>query len=134
MVRKKLSSGEVEEVGKFNDLINIRNIYEEEGEFFVSVKVEDKHTNPLGIAHGGFLFSLCDTAAGGYCHYKNKTTVTLDSNMYFYKSALPGDTLKASVLPRKEGRNILVIMVEIVNQKNEKIADATLTMMKVHDK
>jgi acyl-CoA thioesterase len=134
MVRKKLSSGEVEEIGGFNDLIDIRNVYEENGELFVSVKVEDKHTNPFGIAHGGFIFSLCDTAAGSYSYYKNKTTVTLDSNIQYYKPGKVGDTLTAKAIPRKEGRNISVILVEVVNQKNEKIADATLTTVEVKEK
>lgn len=134
MVRKKLSEDNIEDIGGFNELIDVRDMYEDDGEFFVSVKVENKHTNPLGIVHGGLIFSLCDTVVGGFCLYNDKPSVTLDSNIFFYKSAKAGDTLIAKLVPRKEGRNVSVYMVEVTNQKDEKIADATLTMMQVHYK
>lgn len=59
--------------GGLNSLLDIKNIrYDENGRFTVDMKVKDELLNPYGMAHGGTIFALCDTAAGSLIYLLEK--------------------------------------------------------------
>ena len=117
--------------GGLNSLLDIKNIrYDENGRFTVDMKVKDELLNPYGMAHGGTIFALCDTAAGSLIYLlEKKTVVTADSYINFYKPGRPGKTLTAVVSERKRGKSSAVLLVEVYDDEKEPIADATLTMV-----
>ncbi len=54
-----------QEVGGLNRLMNMRvTSVDEEGNATVELDVTRDLLNPLGMAHGGTIFSLCDIALG----------------------------------------------------------------------
>lgn len=107
--------------------MHIVNI-DSQGRFTLDLTVTDQLLNPHGTAHGGTLFALCDAAVGTYIAFQKKWAVTLESTIHFYRPSLPGAILTAVVNERKSGRTISIFLVEVFDDKESHIADATFTM------
>ena len=74
-------------------------------------------TNPFGMAHGGFIFGLADTAAGVAAMSDGRVAVTSSSNIQYLRPA-DGKKIKAVAKCLKSGRSISVYDVEIFNEDN----------------
>lgn len=92
------------------------------GEAELEIPVEAKHLNPLGIVHGGVIFSLADTVMGLAINTLDADCVTMDAQINYIKPGKVGDVIKARGMVVKFGRKIIVTRAEIVNQKNELVA------------
>ena len=85
----------------FAQMFNIDFLELEEGFVKTKVVVNKKWTNPFGIAHGGFLFSILDETLGSAaCSvlekdiYKDVTALsTTNHDIFFHAPAKPNDTL-----------------------------------------
>ena len=79
---------------------------EREGEIVFAMRIEDKHTNMRGIAHGGMLASLADSALGIgltlYCDGR-QSFVTVNLSTDFVEAARPGDWVEAHIDVQKLG-------------------------------
>ena len=82
--------------------------------------------NPMGVVHGGALFTLADTVAGTAAFTTGRNCVTLDSSMQFL-SAARGDKLRCVAKPKKAGRTILVYEVTITDSEERLVASGTFT-------
>lgn len=83
--------------------------------------------NPLGMAHGGFLYMFADTVAGvAAWALTGKSYVTQDSTVHFLRPATEG-RLRAVAKPIKLGRQICIYSVEIFDKNDKKVLYATLT-------
>jgi uncharacterized protein (TIGR00369 family) len=82
---------------------------EREGEIVFAMRIEDKHTNMRGIAHGGMLTSLADSALGLgltlYCEGR-QSFVTVNLSTDFIDAARPGDWVEAHVEVQKLGKRM----------------------------
>jgi uncharacterized protein (TIGR00369 family) len=82
---------------------------EREGEIVFAMRIEDKHTNMRGIAHGGMLASLADSSLGlgltMYCEGR-QSFVTVNLSTDFIDSARPGDWVEAHVEVQKLGKRM----------------------------
>jgi len=80
-----------------------------EGEIVFAMRIEDKHTNMRGIAHGGMLASLADSALGLgltlYCEGR-QSFVTVNLSTDFIDAARPGDWVEAHVEVQKLGKRM----------------------------
>ncbi len=113
----------------FNDDMGIRDIrIDDEGNYFLLMTVTEKMLNPFGKIHGAVLFALCDSAAGSYLDSSGRSSVTMSSDISFYRTAQVGDLLSAQVHERKSGRVVTVLQVEVSNQDGQRIADASFHM------
>ncbi len=101
---------------------------DEQGGATVEAELTDSMLNPLGIAHGGTVYTLCDVAAGTAAASRGRIAVTLDSNIHYYRPGNVGTKLTAVAHERKYGRNTSVYMVELSDSDGKRIADATFTM------
>jgi len=61
----------------------------------VSMKLRDDMLNGHGIAHGGMVFALADTAFAYVCNGDNHRTVAAQASIVFLGSAEAGETLVA---------------------------------------
>ena len=68
-----------------------------DGTSVVEVKLVQESLNPLGMAHGGLIFTLCDVATGVAARTGGRITVTLDSNIQGHGKA-------RRARPRGQGR------------------------------
>jgi len=82
---------------------------EREGEIVFAMRIEDKHTNMRGIAHGGMLASLADSSLGLgltlYCDGR-QSFVTVNLSTDFIDAARPGDWVEAHVEVQKMGKRM----------------------------
>ena len=116
----------------FNDYIGLRDVrIDDEGNYFLVMTVKENMLNPYGKIHGAVLFALCDSAVGSYLDSKELPSVTMNSNMSFYRPAQVGDVLTAQVLERHMGRTVKVLTVEVRNQYGKMIAESSFHMYRV---
>ena len=87
--------------------------------------ITETSLNNFGIAHGGYIFGLADTAAGIAAMSKGRKAVTLSSNINYLKKA-KGNKLVAKATLLKEGKNISNYEVSIYDEKDNLIAKATI--------
>lgn len=75
----------------------------------IAMRIEAKHTNMRGIAHGGMLSSLADSALGIgltlYCEGRH-SFVTVNLSTDFVDAARPGDWVEARVDVQRLGRRM----------------------------
>lgn len=81
--------------------------------------------NHLGIAHGGFVFGLADTAAGIAAMTDGRTAVTIDSSIQYLK-ACRGTKLKAIAKCLKVGKNVSFFDVLIYDDEDSLVAKANI--------
>jgi acyl-CoA thioesterase len=66
------------------------------GRASLSMSVEDKMVNGHGICHGGYIFTLADTAFAYACNSRNASTVAAGARIEFLAPARLGDRLRAT--------------------------------------
>lgn len=70
----------------------------------MSMTVTDSMVNGHGIAHGGYIFTLADTAFAFACNTYDEVTVAQGAEIDFIRPALRGDRLLATALEIHRGR------------------------------
>jgi uncharacterized protein (TIGR00369 family) len=79
------------------------------GTVIVALRVDKQHTNMRGIAHGGMLVTLADSALGRNMNMTRKTVaamVSVNLSTDFIGAAKVGDWLEAHVEIRKHGTRL----------------------------
>ena len=82
--------------------------------------INETHHNGLGLVNGGVLFTLGDLAMAVAANANCSSTVTLNSNIDFIKSAKTG-TLVAVATPIKTGKTISRYKVEITLEETAQL-------------
>lgn len=92
------------------------------GECQLSMTVTDTMTNGYDLCHGGFIFTLADTALAFSCATYGHATVTANAQIEFINPAKLNDQLMARAsITLQKGRHIYCD-IKIVNQENTAIA------------
>ncbi|NUR94145.1 MAG: hydroxyphenylacetyl-CoA thioesterase PaaI [Kribbellaceae bacterium] len=79
-----------------------------EGTARLEMTVREDMVNGHGIAHGGFVFCLADSAFAFACNSRNRVTVAQACDIVFVAPARRGDVLVASASERTTfGRNAI---------------------------
>lgn len=86
----------------------------------------ENHKNPLGIAHGGAIFSLADMCFETACHAAGRFCVNTQSSISFLNKGV-GDKLFARATLLKGGSKLVVYEVNITNAQNTLVAQAQIT-------
>jgi len=86
----------------------------------VSMKLREDMLNGHGIAHGGMVFALADTAFAYVCNGDNHRTVAAQASIVFLDSARAGDTLVA------EGEEVAVAGRSGVTRVSVKTSDGRM--------
>ena len=96
-----------------------------------TLRLEDKHLNPVGVPHGGVYFSLADTACGSAMASHGYYAVTISTSYDFLRSGRAGDTLTAVATEVKGGKTICVYDVRITDQDGVLLGTGTFTFYKL---
>ena len=84
--------------------------------------VEAKHCNGHNICHGGFIFTLADSAFAFACNSYNEATVAQHNTITYVNAGRLGDELVATAREiSKSGRNG-IYDVDVTNQNGSLIA------------
>ncbi len=97
------------------------------GHVRLSVDVIPESLNLYGNAHGGFLFSLCDMAAGMSTYAYEIANVTQNSSIQFLKGVSGGTIFVESNAVHK-GSKTVVSQVTISDSAGRLLVTATFTM------
>lgn len=92
--------------------------------------INESSLNNLGVAHGGYIFGLADTASGIAAMTNGGNVVTVDSNISYFKPA-KGDRIIAKAKAIKVGKTISVFEVNIYDDLEEIVARATMTFYNI---
>lgn len=100
---------QIERTERFSGLIGpwyVKNSNSNISERVLALLIEEKHTNLWGVAHGGLLVTMADSALG-YCLARStdppQNLVTVSLNSEFMSSPKPGDFVEAHVKVLKIG-------------------------------
>ena len=82
----------------------------------VEAELRPESLNPLGMAHGGFVYSMCDVASGVLASGIERRGVTLSANMQYLRPSR-GKSLRAEAKIIKNGRKVLFIETNVYNDE-----------------
>lgn len=82
----------------------------------VEGELRDESMNPWGMAHGGFVYSLCDVAAGVVVSQTERRGVTLSGNMYYLRPS-KGKKLRAEGKIVKDGKTVVLVETNVYNDE-----------------
>jgi len=105
----------------FREILGIQVVEVKDGYAKLSLKITKNHTNALGAAHGGVIFSLADCAFAEACNFGENVAVAVQVNINFLKPAFEGDTLTAEAVRVSDGRTLGLYHITISKQ-DKKIA------------
>ncbi len=88
----------------------------------LSMPVRSDMLNGHDICHGGFIFTLADSAFAFACNSYNLVTVASGCSIEFLAPAREGDVLTAHAHERSASGRTGVYDIEVTNQRGEKIA------------
>ena len=88
----------------------------------LSMQVTSSMVNGHDIAHGGFLFTLADTAFAYACNSRNERNVALDAAISFREPGRAGETLVAIARERSRAGRTGVYDVEVTGPSGDALA------------
>ena len=88
----------------------------------LSMAVRGDMLNGHDICHGGFIFTLADSAFAFACNSYNLVTVASGCSIEFLAPAREGDRLTAHAHERSASGRTGVYDIEVTNQRGEKVA------------
>ncbi|ASJ76836.1 hydroxyphenylacetyl-CoA thioesterase PaaI [Granulosicoccus antarcticus] len=84
--------------------------------------VGDQMLNGHSTCHGGYLFTLADSAFAVACNTFNQVAVASSASIEFMAPAYAGDVLTAEASLQSQGRRTGLYDVIVSNQKQQRIA------------
>ncbi|MFD0916307.1 hydroxyphenylacetyl-CoA thioesterase PaaI [Pseudahrensia aquimaris] len=89
----------------------------------LSMPIRADMTNGQKIAHGGFIFTLADSAFAFACNGRNQFTVAQHCAVTFLAPGFEGDVMTATAQERHFAGRSGIYDVTVTNQKSETIAE-----------
>lgn len=112
----------------FNRYNRIQVVDVDDGTSVVEVSLTKESLNPLGIAHGGLIFSLCDVATGVAARTGGRSTVSQDASVYFLRPGANTEKLTARGRVIREGGRSGLAEAEVYTDDGTLIAKASVTI------
>lgn len=91
-----------------------------------AMPLTDKHKNPLGIAHGGAIFSLADLCFEAACYASGRFCVNSQSSVSFLNKGI-GDKLFARADLLKNGSKMVVYQITVTDREKTVVAQGQIT-------
>lgn len=92
------------------------------GSVSATMQVRADMVNGHDVCHGGYLFTLADTAFAFACNAYGKVTVAAGASIDFLRPAKSGDRLTAVAAERHRGGRAGIYDVAVTNQAGETVA------------
>jgi acyl-CoA thioesterase len=89
----------------------------------MSLKVPEAMVNGHGICHGGFIFSLADSAMAFACNSHGKHAVTQHCAITFLRPGRLGETLTAEAVERARSTRSGIYDVRVCGANDEAVAE-----------
>lgn len=95
----------------------------EPGDAVVSMHVREEMLNGFAITHGGFVFTLADTAFAIACNEDERVTVAAGADISFLRSTVAGQTLTAHAVRRARSGRTGLYDVRVTDEAGEVVAE-----------
>ena len=93
------------------------------GEATLSMTVTEDMLNGHGIAHGGFIFTLADTAFAFACNAYNQRTVAHQASITYLAPGRTGDRLTATAREVYRAGRTGIYDIHVTNDRGEPVAE-----------
>ncbi len=93
-----------------------------EGRSQITMTVRDSMVNGHDICHGGFIFTLADSAFAFACNSQNQIAVAAGCTIDFIRPASLGDVLTASAQAVHQGKRSGIYDIRVTNQQGKLMA------------
>lgn len=93
------------------------------GEATIAMTVTELMTNGHGTCHGGYMFTLADSAFAFACNTYNQRTVAQHCSVTYIAPAFKGDRLTATAREVSRRGRGGIYDIRIANQQGEQIAE-----------
>jgi len=93
------------------------------GQATISMTVAETMTNGHGNCHGGYMFTLADSAFAFACNTYNQRTVAQHCSVTYIAPAFKGDRLTATAREVSRRGRGGIYDIAIINQEGEQIAE-----------
>lgn len=97
--------------------------HDDPGHAVVSMLVRDDMTNGFKITHGGFVFTLADTAFAIACNEDESVTVAAGADITFLAPTHAGQTLTATAVRRVRSGRTGLYDVSVVDENGVAVAE-----------
>ncbi len=84
--------------------------------------VRENMVNGHNLCHGGYIFTLADTAFAYACNSYNRLAVAASAAIEFVRPGRLGDTLTATAVEAHRGGRTGVYDIDVTNQDGERVA------------
>ncbi len=108
----------IESVAKtpYYQLLGINLTLLGKGKAELEVQIEQQHTNPMGLVHGGVIMSIADAAMGNAIRSTGVIGVTADCSVSFPGAARLGEKVIARGNVVKAGKNLIFAQATVFAQ------------------
>jgi len=91
------------------------------------LNVRDDMVNGFGIAHGAITYALADSTLAFAVNAKGRHAVSVTSTIQHLAPVMLGDAIESRAIVRSEGRRMVHVDIEVINQHGERVAWLTAT-------
>lgn len=92
------------------------------------VRLEERHINFIGVAHGGLTFTLADAAMGYASNTQGIVSASIDSHILYSVAARAGDVLTATAMEIARTRKLSNYRIDVVRGDGNLVAAMTGTV------
>ena len=102
--------------------LGIEVVEAQPGRAVATLQIAEHHCNGLGVCHGGFIFTLADTAMAFATNAGGGRAFATNAEIDFVEAARPGDVITATCRTIIRRGRAGVSDTEVTNQRGETIA------------
>lgn len=84
--------------------------------------VREEMVNGFGVAHGGIVFSLADSAFAFACNTQGRIAMSIENGITYPRPVRPGDLLTAVAREETNSRRLGFYRATVTNQHGETVA------------
>ena len=92
------------------------------------MKIEEMHTNPAGVVHGGAFSTLANTAVGVACCTVGARTVTLNITTSFSGNIREGAVAIAEAKVLHRGRKTIILSARLTDEDGKLLCNTMASM------
>lgn len=87
-----------------------------------AITICEKHQNPMGMVHGGCIYSLADTVAGVAASAKGHFVVTVSGSLNYLEAAVNTKRIIAEAHQLRFGKHMVFYEVAVTNDEGTLLA------------
>lgn len=117
----------------FREVLGIRIIENGVGYAVGEMNIEPYHLNPLGVVHGGCLFTIADTISGVSALGRGGRVTTVSGNISYLRAGKDTAKIVAKARETKYGKTFSVCEAQLFDDKENLLAITTMTFFHLND-